>query len=95
MGDSTYDVPHEDCRTDEPWPVSPEHGIICDEVAQQAVEQEQASDYAQDVHHSHASILRLDFRGGSRRVARERRLFSDPVVRSFPQIRWRRHLDRA
>ena len=86
MGDSTYDVPHEDCRADEPWPVAPEHGIICYEVAQQAVEQEQASYYAQDVHYSHASILRLDF---GCCLACRGRLFFDPIARSFPQIRGR------
>jgi hypothetical protein len=40
---ATYEVPHEDCRADEPGPVAPENGIICDEVAQQTVEEEQAS----------------------------------------------------
>jgi hypothetical protein len=80
---ATYEVPHEDCRADEPWPIAPEYGIICDEVAQQAIEQEQASYYAQDVHYSHASILRLDF-GGI--LACRRGFLFDPVSRSFPKV---------
>ena len=43
-----YKVSHDQTRSHEPWPVSPEHRVIRNEVAQQAIEQEES---AQDPEH--------------------------------------------
>jgi hypothetical protein len=39
-GRETYQVSHHDSWADEPWPPAPKHRVVCDEVAQQAIEQE-------------------------------------------------------
>jgi hypothetical protein len=53
----TYEVSHHLSRSDKPWPPAPEYGIVGNEVAQQAIEQEQSSQYPQHIHNSDSAIL--------------------------------------